>query len=350
MSDGTRGRTSGRTAESRRAVVLVNIGTPRSFDPEDVGEYLRQFLMDKDVIPLPFVFRWLLVHLLIVPRRKKTSAALYRKIWMDEGSPLMVFSRRLQAEMSKHLDGSEKVEIAMRYGEPSIERVLAENRDCGELVVVPMFPQFAEATSGSMAKECRRVAARLGIEERLKILPEFHSDGDYIRSLSESIQKHPHGYDHLLFSYHGLPEKQIFQGDRSAAHCLKRNDCCEKIAGLSAKCYRAQCFATTRAVAGKLDLPKDRYTVSFQSRLGRAEWIRPYTDETVRALAEKGVKRLAVVCPAFLIDCLETLEEVAIGMKEVFIESGGEELSLIPCLNADPEWSRRFTDWIHKRV
>ena len=329
----------------KRVIVLANIGTPDSPTPADVGVYLRQFLMDRDVIPFPFPLRWLLVNALIVPRRRHTSSALYKKIWSERGSPLRYLSQDLAREMQNNLPIANSVEVAMRYGSPSIEEVLLKVKDAEYIDVVPMFPQYAGATTGSIKKECLRIGAELGITNKISFVPEFYAEDFYIDSLVEKILPVHESIDHLLFSFHGLPEKLIAQ--QNVEHCLRKSNCCDNISQANSKCYRAQCFATTARVAGRLKLSQDKYSISFQSRLGRGEWIKPYTEDSVRELARKGVARLGIVCPAFLIDCLETLEEIAIGMREVFLQEGGKELVFIPCLNADPQWNRRFSEWIN---
>ena len=335
----------------KTAVVLVNIGTPNSPEPSDVGDYLNQFLMDPDVISLPYLLRWLLVHVLIVPRRKHVSSHAYKKIWTERGSPLLTITEDLVEGLGRGGQSSQlSFHLGMRYGKPNIEMALSRCREADQIVILPMFPQYADATTASLSAECRRVAEKLGLQDRLSFLPEFYTQPQYIDSLVNTIQKEKSKFDYLLFSYHGLPQSHIIRADRSSNHCLKKSSCCEKLEAANGKCYRAQCFATTRAVVEKLELSGANYSVSFQSRLGRSEWVRPYTDETVRDLAARGVKRLGIVCPAFLIDCLETLEEVAIGLREQFIASGGEELVLVPCLNAEPVWTQHLRQWIDVEV
>ena len=300
--------------------------------------------MDPDVISLPFILRWFLVNILIVPKRKYSSAEAYKKIWTDEGSPLLTITQELCEKMGA-LSENVQVELAMRYGEPSIDSVIDRVRDYEEIVVVPMFPQYAEATTGSMLKKAKEVGERLGVLDKMSYLPDFHDKEFYVRSLAESLENYKDS-DHILFSYHGLPEKLVKDHDPSGQHCLKKKICCNQMLEVNAKCYRAQCFATTRNVAQLAGLSKENFSISFQSRLGKAEWIKPYTDKVVQDLAKSGAKKVAVISPAFLIDCLETLEEVEIGLNEEFVENGGDKLSLVPCLNADSKWSQRFMDWL----
>ena len=335
----------------KKAYVLINIGTPESPQPKDVGVYLKEFLMDPDVISLPFLFRWILVNVLIVPRRKYASAEAYQKVWTERGSPLLTFTEDLCEELNKTAQPDEKFYLAMRYGNPSVDQVLAEVKDFDEIIVVPMFPQYAGATTGSMTKKAQEVSSHLGISKKMKYLEDFFADPFYVDSLTEQIKaiETDFEYDHLLFSYHGLPEKLVQDADSSGSHCLIKKNCCDKMSEVNRYCYRAQCYATTRAVV-KVLKPQVPHSVSFQSRLGRTEWIKPYTEDRVKELASQGVKKLAVTCPAFLIDCLETLEEISIGLKETFVEAGGEDLQLIPCLNADPAWSARFQKWMREEA
>lgn len=322
--------------------LLVNLGTPDAPRTPQVRRYLREFLSDPHVIDINPIGRWLLVNLIIAPFRSPKSAAAYQKIWTDAGSPLLVNGRALAVQVRERLDGA-PVELAMRYGNPSIASALARLRErgCRQVVVLPLYPQYADSTTESSIEKVRAEAARVWDEPRLRFVDPFYDDAAFIRAFAQVgrpvlTELEP---DHVLFSFHGLPERHVRKTDATGAHCLARADCCAAIGPANARCYRAQCFATSRALAGMLDLPDDGWTVAFQSRLGRDEWIKPYATETIQALARAGTRRLAVFCPAFVADCLETVEEIGIRADEDFRAAGGEALRLVPSLNAEPAWA-----------
>lgn len=321
------------------ALLLVNLGSTPSTDVVDVRRYLNQFLMDPHVIDVPWAVRRLIVSM-ILRKRPALSAAAYRSIWWDEGSPLLVVSQRLQAQMAARWNAS--VELAMRYGEPSIEHALLDLVEKGaqHITLVPLYPQFAASTVTTVLDEVRRVVTRRRLHLTLDVVPPFYDQPEYISALAQSIRPHlDHGFDHLLLSYHGLPERHIRKADPTGKHCLCSADCCDCAAGkVLDNCYRAQCVRTSRSVTDVLRLPRERWSMAFQSRLGRAKWIEPYTDVVLAQLAARGVKRLAVACPAFVADCIETLEEIGMRGRETFRAAGGEELTLIPCLNDQPQW------------
>lgn len=327
----------------RVGLLLINLGTPNSPEPEDVGRYLREFLMDPYIIDLPWPLRWFLVNLIIVPKRKFESAKLYQSIWSEKGSPLLFHLRSLADEVKSRAGNRFEVEIAMRYGDPSIHEGLKKlaTKSLDEIVVFPLYPQYSESTVRTSREACVKAAKRVGIHERLRFVEPFPVHKAFISPLAKQIKKvwdEAH-LEHLLISFHGLPEKQIRRTDLSGGkHCLQSDDCCERLIDCNRNCYRAQCFATSRALADELGLGRDQYSISFQSRFGRAKWIEPYTEDKIRELAQRGVKRLAVVCPAFLADCLETIEEIGARGRELFLSAGGVEFRLIPCLNSDSEW------------
>lgn len=298
--------------------------------------------MDPWVIDVPFLARWFLVNALILPRRPKKSAEAYRKVWTERGSPLRFHLNDLVEQVQRGLGSAWVVKPGMRYGQPSILKALEEFRAEGirDLVIFPLYPQYSTAATESSVVECRRLAGKVFPEARLEFVPPFFADAGFIRSFAEviraSLVEYP--YDHLLFSFHGLPERQIRKLDPTGSHCLSKPDCCEVSVAANSQCYRAQCYTTARLIAQELGLTADRYTVCFQSRLGRTPWIRPYTDELYESLAKRGVKKLAVACPAFVADCLETLEEVQMRGREQFLANGGEELRLVPSLNSEPLW------------
>jgi ferrochelatase len=335
----------------RRGLLLLNLGTPDAPQAPEVRRYLREFLSDPRVLDMNPVGRWFLVNGVIAPTRSPKSAAAYRKVWMPEGSPLLVFSRRFEAAMRERLGGEYEVALAMRYGNPSIDAALKALRARGvdELTVFPLYPQYASSSTGSSLEKVYAELARQWNVVPIRAVPAFYDDAGFLDAFAEVgrpvIEKL--APDHVLFSFHGLPERQILKSDEAPGHC-RFNACCDAIVEANRFCYRAQCFATARGVAQRLGLAKDRYGVSFQSRLGRIPWIQPFTDRVIEELPAKGVKRLAVFCPAFVADCLETLEEIGLRAQELFRAGGGEELALVPSLNATPRWVEAAAALVHR--
>ncbi len=329
---------------SRRpvGVLLINLGSPTSPRPGAVRRYLREFLGDPRVLELPAPLRWFFLHAVILPSRSQTTAAAYAKIWSAEGSPLLVHSRALCDALTKTLGDPYAVALAMRYGEPSLTDALGQlaRADVERVLAIPLFPQYASASTGSACEALFRAASRGPKVPPLEVMGAFYDDPRFTASLAtvtgEALGNFRH--DHVLFSFHGLPERQIKRSDASGRHCLSSKSCCADIRPANRFCYRAQCYATARAVATALSLANDHWSVSFQSRLGRTPWLQPYTDHVLPELRHKGVRRLAVVCPSFVADCLETLEEIGIRAREQWHTLGGEELRLAPCLNAHPAW------------
>ncbi len=331
-----------------RAVLLVNLGTPRSPSVADVRRYLNEFLMDPWVLAVPWPIRRLIVSAFILPVRPRRSAAAYTSIWMDEGSPLLHYTNQLGRAVGDR-SGVECL-VAMRHGEPSIATAMARLQDagCTELLLVPLFPQHADSTRTTAINAVRK---RLPGGMRLRIMPPFYQREDYIARQTELIERHlPPNWDHLLLSYHGLPEQHIKKADPTRTHCLHRDDCCERSSPAHATCYRHQCYATARAVQARLGLADERVSVSFQSRLGRLPWLRPYTDHRLAELPARGVRHLALYCPSFVVDNLETLEEIGIRGREIFLQAGGEDLRLIPCLNDSPEWVQTLASWVQEAL
>jgi len=326
---------------SQKGVLLVNLGSPDSTSVPDVRKYLREFLMDRRVLDTPWPVRWWVVNRAILPKRPVESAEAYQKVWTPEGSPLVATSRHVQRELQRSVGDSLTVELAMRYQNPGIASALINLRSQGveELLVFPLFPHYAMSSFETAVVRVRELAERLAPEMDLQIAAPFYRDPDYIASLvagaSDYLQS---GYDHLLFSFHGLPERHLRKSDPTGCHCLQSPNCCETSSIAHDTCYRAQCFATVRAFVEQANIPPEKFSVSFQSRLGRDPWLKPYTDYEIRRLPQSGVKRLLVMCPAFVADCLETLEEIAMRGRDIFIESGGESFALIPCLNEHPRW------------
>lgn len=324
-------------------LLLCNLGTPDDPSPGSVRRYLRQFLGDPRVLDMNPVGRWALLNLIILPLRPRKSAAAYRKVWSDEGSPLLLHSVALVAAVRARLGSDWAVELGMRYGRPSMGDALGRLRRAGadRVVVFPLYPQYAASTTGSTVAEALRLAGEAWAPPSLSFVEPFFDAPDFVDAFAAQgapiLQQEAH--DHVLFSFHGLPERHLHKTDVSAGHCLSAADCCAAVTSANRRCYRAQCFATARAIAAKLSLARDRFTVSFQSRLGRTRWIGPYTDSMLGELARKGVRRLAVFCPSFVADCLETLEEIGIRGREQFLAAGGEALTLIPSLNASDAWA-----------
>lgn len=332
-----------------KGVLLVNLGSPDSPSVGDVRRYLREFLMDPRVLDVNWFLRFALVHFAILPSRPRQSAHAYQTVWASEGSPLIFISqhvcRKLQARLSI------PVELAMRYQNPSIDsavRALAQ-RGVDEILLIPLFPHYAMSSFETAVEKVKEVAARLVPAAKIVVEPPFYDRPDYIRALVASAEEHlGRGYDHLLFSFHGLPERQLRKSDPTGCHCLARPDCCEVSSPAQATCYRAQCFKTVAGFVKLAGIPAGKYSVAFQSRLGRDPWLKPYTDFELPRFAAEGKKKLLVICPAFVSDCLETLEEIGIRGRETFLSAGGTEFALIPCLNEHPLWLEALEGMIAK--
>jgi ferrochelatase len=305
----------------------------------DVRRYLREFLMDGRVLDAPWPVRFCIVHFAILPFRPKQSAEAYHKIWTPAGSPLVVISRNVQAKLQQRV--SVPVELAMRYQNPSIPQAVRNLAQKGvdEVLLIPLFPHYAMSSFETAVERVKEVAAALAPQMRLTVQPPCFEEPDYIAALVGSAQEFlERGYDHLLFSFHGLPERHLRKSDPTGRHCLATEDCCTTASPAHATCYRAQCFKTVAAFVKQAGVPEGKYSISFQSRLGRGPWLKPYTDFELPRLAQNGVKRLLVMCPAFVSDCLETLEEIGLRGRDTFLEAGGSESTLIPCLNEHPLW------------
>lgn len=328
---------------AKPGVLLVNLGTPDAPEPRAVRRYLRQFLSDPRVLDIHPAGRAALLELVILPTRPAKSAAAYREVWTDEGSPLLVHGEGLAARVAEALPEAEVV-LAMRYGSPSIATGLAELRERGadEIVVFPLFPQYASSSTGSAVEEVYRAAGKLWNTPFVRVVPPFYVDPAFIDAFAAIARPvlEKDDYDHVLFSYHGVPERHVTKSDPTGAHCLRVQGCCAAIGPANRMCYRAHCHATTRKLARALDLGPDDHSIAFQSRLGRTPWLAPYTDHVIQELPERGAKKVAVLCPSFVADCLETIEEIGIRASEDFRKAGGERLTLVPSLNATPEWVR----------
>jgi len=338
-----------------KGVLLVNLGSPESTDPKDVKKYLDEFLMDERVIDVPYWARALIVKGIVLNTRPKKSAEAYQKIWWEEGSPLIVLSERLQAKIDDQT--SVPISLAMRYGTPNIKQGLQELHDQGvdEVLLFPLYPQFAMATTETILVLAEELRKEFFPNMSFTTVPSFYNHPDYVRTLANSISEslQDKEYEHLLFSYHGVPERHIRKSDITSSHCKIDGSCCQSASTAHQFCYRHQCYETTRLVAEYLGLKENTYSVSFQSRLGFDPWLKPYTDRTIERFGKQGMKKLAVVTPAFVSDCLETLEEIAMEGEEIFHEVGGKDFTVVPCLNDREEWvkvlSRWIDEWAHQK-
>jgi ferrochelatase len=322
--------------KERVGLLLVNLGTPDAPHPREVRRYLREFLSDPRVLDLPAALRFLLLELVILPRRPRASAAAYRKIWTAEGSPLLVHGRALAGKVQALLGDDVQVELAMRYGRPSIAAALDRFAGAGvsRLVVFPLYPHYSSAATGSSIERVQRLAGERWNTPYLQVVPPFYDHPAYLAARAEVVRPYLDPMpERVFFSFHGLPERQIRKSDPSGTHCLVRTDCCAAVGPANRHCYRAQCHAAARLLAERLGVPEERRIVCFQSRLGRSPWLTPQTEEVLAAEARRGVRR-AVVVPSFVTDCLETLEELAIRGVEVWRAHGGETLQVVPALNA----------------
>jgi len=325
----------------RTGLLLVNLGTPDAPTTGAVRRYLREFLGDPRVLDIHPVARALLLHLIILPRRPAKSAHAYASIWdAKRGSPLLYHSRDLAAAVAEQLGPDWHVELAMRYGKPSLGDALdaLARSEVERVVVLPLFPQYASSSTGTAQARVMELAGQRWNVPALDFVPAFYSDPGFIAAFEQVARPVLAEFrpDHVLFSFHGLPVRQIVKTDRDRSICFQRTTCCDELT--NPHCYRAQSFATARALASRLELASDRYTICFQSRLGRTPWIEPYTDHVIDRLGRGGTKRVAVMCPAFVADCLETVEEIGIRAREQFKLAGGDELILVPSLNATPPW------------
>ncbi|HTV39648.1 MAG TPA: ferrochelatase [Candidatus Sulfotelmatobacter sp.] len=322
-----------------KAILLVNLGSPDSTAVGDVRKYLREFLMDGRVLDAPWPIRFCVVHFAILPSRPKESAHAYEKIWTPEGSPLVVTSRRVQKKLQALLPVP--VELAMRYQSPSIEGAIGKLKDADidDLFLIPLFPHYAMSSYESAVVRVREVAGRLAPRMKVTVQPPYFDSADYVEALVASAEGCLQtGYDHLLFSFHGIPERHLKKSDPTGRHCLAQANCCDVSSPAHETCYRAQCYKTVAAFVTRASVAKGKYSISFQSRLGKDPWLKPYTDYELAELPARGVKKLLVICPAFVSDCLETIEEIAMRGKETFLNAGGKEFAQIPCLNEHPLW------------
>ena len=321
---------------------MINLGTPDSPSVKDVRIYLRELLSCKRVIDINPLVKWILLNLFILPFRPKKSAKAYKKIWMDAGSPLLVYGQKLKNDLAKQLL-KEKivVELGMQCGKPNLKSAIDSLRknECDRIIVVPLYPQYASSTYGSAVEEVYKTISHYWNIPYMHIIPPFFSNPHFIEAWVSIglpyIKKEP---DHVLFSFHGLPKRHLKKSDYFGDWCKNNHTCCAELLKENRYCYSAQCHHTARLIANKLNIKEGKWSVSFQSRLGRDEWIKPYTEPKLKELAESGLKRIIVFCPSFVADCLETIEEIGISAAENFKKNGGEDLQLVPSLNNDPQW------------
>jgi ferrochelatase len=329
----------------KKGVLLVNLGSPDSPAVRDVRKYLGEFLMDGRVLDAPYLVRWFVVHGCILPFRPKHSAEAYRKIWQPEGSPLVLTSRKVQARLQERV--ALPVELAMRYQKPSIEDAVQrlQKQNVENLLLIPLFPHYAMSSFETAVARVQAAVTDIAPRMSVSVLPPYYDALDYLEALTASAEPYlERAYDHLLFSFHGLPERHLRKSDPTGCHCLKVENCCAVPSAAHATCYRAQCLKTVEQLVQRTDVT--RYSVAFQSRLGKDPWLKPYTDQEIVRLAQIGVKKLLVICPAFVSDCLETLEEIDMRGRQLFREAGGDNLTLIPCLNEHPAWLDALEKWI----
>lgn len=336
--------------QSKTGVLLVNLGTPDSTKTADVRKYLREFLSDRRVIDVHPIGRFLLVNLIIAPFRAPKSAAEYRKLWTEKGSPLLFHSVKVTEMLQNKLGDQFDVKLAMRYQSPSISKALGEfeKSRIKKLIVIPLFPQYASATNGSVHDEVMRQLRKWELLPELQFIDSFPTHPKVIETFAQNGKKHleKEEYGHVIFSYHGLPERQLKKAD---PECKCDSNCCSVFSDRNRLCYRAQCFETSRHLAKALNIPEEKYTVSFQSRLGKDPWIQPYTDATIEELAKKGVKKILAFSPAFVADCLETTIEIGEAYAEDYEHMGGEKLQLVESLNDNPLWVEALEDMVRER-
>lgn len=332
----------------KKGVLLVNLGTPNSPSRGDVYVYLRQFLTDPRVIDIPWLSRQLLVNGIIAPFRSGPSSKLYQELWTPEGSPIKIYGEKVAAGVQNLLGDEYVVELGMRYQNPSIESALKKllAQQVSEITVFPMFPHYASASTGSVHEEVMRIVSKEQVIPNLRFINSYYDLAPMIEIFADHARQFDiASYDHILFSYHGLPQRQMIKAN-SCNHCLQSADCCQTISIKNQFCYSAQCHGTTKALASVLNLRPEQYTTSFQSRLGKDPWIQPYTIEVLEKLAHSGAKRLLVFSAAFVADCLETIVEISSEYQDEFVKMGGEKVDLVPSLNDDPRWIKVIADMV----
>jgi len=335
--------------DGKRGIILMNLGSPDSTSVKDVRRYLNEFLMDKRVIDIPWLQRVLLVKGIITPFRASKSAHAYKTIWTEEGSPLIAISKQLQKAVQEKV--TEPVEITMRYGNPSpaaaFEALVKKVKDLEEVILFPLYPHYALASYETAVEYAKEIYKKKKYTFKLTIVPPYFNDPGYINALSESMRPYlREEYDHILFSYHGIPARHLHNRDvKQVQQCVQAGSCAIGGVGKNKNCYRHEVFETTRLVTETLQIPKKKFSVSFQSRLGKG-WLEPFTDIRLEQMPKEGIKKLLIISPAFVSDCLETLEELELRGKETFINAGGESYKMIPCMNVQPAW----VDFVESKV
>ncbi|MCR9289457.1 MAG: ferrochelatase [Bacteroidetes bacterium] len=332
----------------KKGVLIVNLGTPDAPKWSAVYKYLKQFLLDPRVIDYPWIARNLLVRGIILPFRTSSSTKLYKELWTEKGSPLKVYGEEVELGLQKELGEEFEVALAMRYQSPSVESAIDKllAKQVSEIIVFPMFPQYASATTGSVHEEVMRLLAKKQEIPSVKFINSYFDYEPMIDVFVENSKKYNlEEYDHILFSYHGLPQRQLRKAS-ACNHCLQSEDCCQNLSIKNQFCYSAQCYATTKAIVKKLGLTPEEYTTCFQSRLGKEVWAQPYTSDIIKKRSEKGDKKLLVFCPAFVSDCLETTIEIGVEYQEEFEELGGEKVDLVESLNGNPKWIKAIGEMV----
>ncbi len=332
----------------RRGIVLMNLGSPDSTEVKDVRRYLNEFLMDEKVIDIPYLLRLLLVRGIIVPFRAPKSAHAYRSIWWESGSPLVELTKQLQIAVQQKTD--DLVTIAMRYGNPTpaaaYDDLLKKDPSIEEVILFPLYPHYAMSSYETAVEYMKKIHKERNYQFKLTTIGPYYNNVDYINAMAENMRPYLlQEYDHILFSYHGVPGRHIKKSDITGRHCLQVENCCEVNSEAHKFCYRHQCFKTTQLITSQLDIPAGKHSISFQSRLGKG-WLEPFTDIRLEQMPREGIKKLLIICPAFVSDCLETLEEIAERGKETFLQAGGETYTMIPCLNVHPLWVSAIAKWI----
>ena len=337
--------------KAQTGVLLVNLGTPDSPSVKDVRRYLFEFLNDPRVIDIPAIARFFLVNFIIVPFRAPKSAKIYKQLWTENGSPILIYGNSLKEKLQMELGDEFDVKLAMRYQNPGLESVLAEmeKQNYKKIIVLPLFPHYASASTGSVIEKVMELISKWWIIPELKFINQFYDDSGFINTIVERAKKYTlTDYDHILFSYHGLPVRQVDKVYGDGTLCSE-HDCEKEINEENKFCYKATCYETTRLIANRLNIPKEKYTVCFQSRLNK-NWLEPFTDEVIIKLAKKGSKKLLVFSPAFVADCLETTVEIGIEYQKLFEENGGEKIQLVESLNDHPMWVTALKDIILKEA
>ena len=341
-------------SEMKTGVLLINLGTPDAPDSGAVRRYLKQFLSDERVLDINSFGRWLLLNFIILPFRSRRSAKAYRKVWTPEGSPLLVYGQQLTEGVRQKLQElGTPVVLGMRYGNPSVGSAIEflRKEGCDRILVLPLFPQYASSSTGSAVEEAYREASRHWNTPHLQLLEPFYDDERFIEAFAAVGRPYwEQQPDHVIFSFHGLPERHVQKSDYTGEYCLKQPNCCATLCDANRMCYGAHCHRTATRLAEKLGIPQEKYSISYQSRLGRTPWLRPYTDQVIAEMPKRGIKKLVIFCPAFVADCLETLEEIGMEAVEEFKEAGGEDLQLVPSLNSHPQWVEGVASLLREKL